>query len=122
MRRPRDEVIFVAVSCGRREDHPVAAARPSSRTPGPHRILRLVPDGARVAVGNSLAPRLTDRCDVVLFPNADHVPVDRVVVDTTCMSGVPAPREQQEAALAWLSSDGFQRINQIDGIVLFRHV
>lgn len=87
-----------------------------------HRILRLVPDGARVAAGNYLAPQLTDRCDVVLFPNVDHVPVDWVVVDTTRMSGVPAPREHQEAALAGLSSEGFQRFAQNDGIVVFRHV
>ncbi|MFL6054326.1 MAG: DUF2079 domain-containing protein [Actinoallomurus sp.] len=87
-----------------------------------HRILRLVPDGARVAAGNYLAPQLTDRCDVVLFPNVDHVPVDWVVVDTARMSGVPAPREQQEAALAGLSSEGFQRFAQDDGIVVFRHV
>jgi hypothetical protein len=37
------------------------------------------------------------------------------------LSGDPAPREQQEAALAG-SSVGFQRINQSDGIVVFRHV
>ncbi|WP_345429415.1 DUF2079 domain-containing protein [Actinoallomurus vinaceus] len=85
-----------------------------------HRILPLIPDGARVAAGNYLAPQLTDRCDVVLFPNVNHVPVDWVVVDITRMSGVPAPPDQQEAALNALPSQGFRRIAQKGGIVLFR--
>ncbi|MEV5706724.1 hypothetical protein [Actinoallomurus sp. NPDC052274] len=75
-----------------------------------------------MAAGNHLAPWLTGRCDVVLFPNADNAPVEWVVVDTTRMNGVSAPRKEQKAAVTGLSSEGFQRIVRSGGMVLFRRV
>ncbi|WP_345353023.1 hypothetical protein [Actinoallomurus liliacearum] len=68
------------------------------------------------------AADLTGRCDVVLFPHVGHVPVEWVVVDTMRTNGVPASREDREAAVTGLSSEGFQRIVRSGGIVLSRRV
>lgn len=51
----------------------LAAPRPDLSGPGPdaltaRRVLAAVPDGARVAAANRLAPHLTSRCTVSLFP------------------------------------------------------
>jgi len=80
-----------------------------------------IPSGARVSAGNYLVPLLVDRCPtVVLFPNIWHTPVDYVFVDTTSLYGVPRPHEEQVAALAAVPSQGFEKITDRDGIVLFR--
>ncbi|MFJ8444285.1 DUF2079 domain-containing protein [Kitasatospora griseola] len=51
----------------------LAAPLPDPTRPGPdvltaRRVLATVPDGARVAASNRLAPHLTSRCTVSLFP------------------------------------------------------
>jgi uncharacterized membrane protein len=84
-------------------------------------IIRRVPDGARVASSNHLAPQLTDRAHVILFPRfTERDPVDWVVVDTSRMSGTPAPPDQQEAALRALPAQRFREVAEQHGIVLFR--
>lgn len=82
-------------------------------------VLRLIPSGASVSAGDYLAPQLSDRCDVVLFPNLYHAPVDWVVVDTTRMWVVPAPAPVQLQALQALPSQGFHLVAAQSGIVLY---
>ncbi|MCW2901837.1 MAG: rane protein [Streptosporangiaceae bacterium] len=83
-------------------------------------ILRLIPDGATVAAANYLAPQLTDRCTVVLFPNVYETAVDWVVVDTTRLEGVPLPPAEQQAAFRALPAQGFREVDHRDGIAVFR--
>ncbi|MFC4914079.1 DUF2079 domain-containing protein [Actinomadura gamaensis] len=82
-------------------------------------LLADIPDGSRVAVSNRLAPQLTARCQVTLFGDVHHRPVDWVIVDTERLDGVPAPPAVIRTALAQLPSQGFSVIEQRDGILLF---
>lgn len=93
--------------------------RPGRHAAAARQIIRMVPDGARVAAGNKLAPQLTGRAYVVLFPNRHHAPIDWVVVDTERLDDVPAPRAEQRAALEALPGQGFQLVAQRDGIRLY---
>lgn len=91
------------------------------RAEGVRNIIRQIPDDARVAASNYLAPQLTARTHVILFPKfTDQDPVDWVVVDTSRMSGVPAPRDKQEAALRALPAQGFRLVAERHGIMLYR--
>ncbi|MCW2885879.1 MAG: hypothetical protein JWL58_2741 [Streptosporangiaceae bacterium] len=82
-------------------------------------LMRKIPDGATVAAGDYLAPQLTDRCAVVLFPDPFRRATDWVIVDTTRLSVVPAPEAQQRAALRALPGQGFRLVGDRDGILLF---
>ncbi|MFB4312817.1 DUF2079 domain-containing protein [Actinomadura sp. 21ATH] len=102
-----------------------------------HRVLALIPDDALVAAGNNLAPQLTGRCRVVIFPQSHGERVDWVVVDTTLStksfkvpdrqgavrSGLwPPTVEQQRAALRTLPDQGFTKVAERDGVVLYRRL
>ncbi|MGI8328718.1 DUF2079 domain-containing protein [Actinomadura scrupuli] len=82
-------------------------------------LMREIPDGATVAAGDYLAPQLTDRCAVVLFPDPFRRATDWVIVDTTRLSVVPAPEAQQRAALQALPGQGFRLVGDRAGILLF---
>jgi uncharacterized membrane protein len=82
-------------------------------------LLRRIPDGATVAAGDYLAPQLTDRCDVILFPDPFRRVTDWVIVDTTQLSVVPAPEAQQRAALQALPGQGYRLVGDQHGILLF---
>ncbi|WP_235960196.1 DUF2079 domain-containing protein [Actinomadura macrotermitis] len=84
------------------------------------RLMARIPDGAAVAAGNRLVPQLTARCQVTLFADVHHRPVDWVIVDTGRLTGVPAPEDAQKAALRDLPARGYAEVARQDGIVLFR--
>jgi uncharacterized membrane protein len=99
--------------------------RPATYEADPHAIAgkslqNRIPSGASVAASTYLVPGIVDRCDVGLFPDTHHVPVDYVLVDTTNLYGVPLPHDQQEAYLAALPSQGYHMIAAADGIELFQ--
>jgi uncharacterized membrane protein len=83
-------------------------------------LLARIPDGATVAAGDYLAPQLTDRCTVVLFPDPFHRPAGWVIVDSGRLSAVPAPEPRQRAALQALPGQGFRLVGDRDGILLFQ--
>jgi hypothetical protein len=83
-------------------------------------LLARIPDGATVAAGDYLAPQLTDRCTVVLFPDPFHRPTGWVIVDSGRLSAVPAPEARQKAALQALPRQGFRLVGDRDGILLFQ--
>jgi uncharacterized membrane protein len=84
-----------------------------------HDLLRRIPDGATVAAGDYLAPQLTDRCAVILFPDRFRRVTDWVIVDSTQLSVAPAPEAQQRAALQALPGQGYRLVGDQDGILLF---
>jgi uncharacterized membrane protein len=91
---------------------------PEERAAG--RLLSRIPDGAHVSASNYLAPHLTDRTTVVLFPHlTDPRPVRWVIVSTRHLSGVPAPASAQLRALAPLPSQGFRLVAEEQGIELY---
>lgn len=91
----------------------------SNRTAAVRHVLGMVPNGARIAASNYLAPQLTDRAHVILFPRfTPQDPVDWVVVDTHLWGKVP-PEPDQWAAYHKLKSMGFNAVARRYGIVLF---
>lgn len=82
-------------------------------------VLAKIPDGATVAAGDYLAPQLTDRCTVILFPDLYRRTADWVVVDTTRPGGVHATPAQQLAAVRALPGEGYREVAAADGVLLF---
>ncbi|MFC8277753.1 DUF2079 domain-containing protein [Streptomyces sp. NPDC057271] len=122
------------------------AQRPTWRTT-PHveaarSLLARIPDGATVAASNRLAPQLTSRCEVVIFPTfpvdtrldlretgplpaptAEWIVYDAVPPEAWPQrSGPwPYPKEQQERELrAARESHGYEIVAARDGVTLLR--
>jgi uncharacterized membrane protein len=85
------------------------------------RVLALVPDGADVAASNRLAPQLTSRCRVYLFPMQPSAGLrpDWVVV-VADIGPSPIPHETERAAVATLAADGYQPLVSEGGVTLYR--
>ncbi|MFE5937572.1 DUF2079 domain-containing protein [Streptomyces sp. NPDC056470] len=105
-------------------------------------LLARIPDGATVAASNRLAPQLTSRCEVVIFPTfpvdtrldlretgplpaptAEWIVYDAVPPEAwPQQSGPwPYPKEQQERELrAAQESHGYEVVAARDGITLLR--
>jgi hypothetical protein len=88
-----------AVAGGRRVRSSSAAVRAWA-------ILREIPDGATVAADNRLAPQLTARCTVYLFPTE---PSERVRPEWVALTGRTPP-----------SLPGYQLVVDRDGVILLR--
>jgi hypothetical protein len=69
-------------------------------------VLREIPDGATVAADNRLAPQLTARCTVYLFPTE---PSQRVRPEWVALTGGTPP-----------SLPGYQLVVDRDGVILLR--
>jgi uncharacterized membrane protein len=83
-------------------------------------VLAMIPDGATVAAGDYLAPQITDRCTVYLFPDPSRRVAGWVVVDTHRLGSVHATPAQQWADLQALPSQGYRQIADRDGVVLYQ--
>ncbi|GAA1267013.1 DUF2079 domain-containing protein [Kitasatospora nipponensis] len=92
------------------------------------RILAVIPDGAAVAAANSLAPQLTARCTVSLFPEftapgqagvAGRL-VARWIVSPDVPGDFPVPRERQLAVLASLPAAGYRVAAVGGGVTVYR--
>ncbi|MFJ9690695.1 DUF2079 domain-containing protein [Kitasatospora sp. NPDC101183] len=91
-----------------------------------HRLLAVVPDGARVASTNRLAPLLVARSEAVSLvcqppgPLAAEPP-EWVVADATDPTvKSPCAEAATEAALASYRAEGYRTVAQEDGIVVLR--
>jgi len=82
--------------------------------------LRQVPDGATVAASNRLAPQLTARCEVYLFPAYPGAGVrpDWVVVSDPPETAMFTP-EAYRAGVAALPGLGYRPVAAGDGVLLF---
>ncbi|MFC7309572.1 DUF2079 domain-containing protein [Streptomyces monticola] len=89
-------------------------------------VLALIPDGATVAASNRLAPQLTSRCEVVLFPghpepgtDSDWIVHDRYAADDWPKPTAhwPHPIDEQLKALA-AARRSYDVVAERDGITL----
>jgi uncharacterized membrane protein len=83
--------------------------------------LTTIPDGAAVAASNALAPQLTARCTVFLFPTyptVDVRPEYVALLDPTDTTLFPA--STMDAAAARLFGLGYRIIAHRDGVVIWR--
>ncbi|MFC8454745.1 DUF2079 domain-containing protein [Kitasatospora sp. NPDC057223] len=115
---------------------PVAVAMfpmPSLQLPGAQdravrSTLSAVPDGASVAASNRLAPQLTGRCTVSLFPFLSPPdrpgpwsrPVAGWVVAFDRPDDFPLPAAQQRDALAELPAAGYRVVASGGGVTVYR--
>lgn len=106
---------------------------PDLGAPGPavaaeRRALAVIPDGAAVAASNGLAPQLTGRCAVSLFPSMTYPgrsgPWDRPVATWVAtlepLGGFPVPQSEQQEDQARLISVGY-RVVATGGAVTVYH-
>ncbi|GAA4066168.1 DUF2079 domain-containing protein [Actinomadura miaoliensis] len=136
----RTAIVFPGIFALMMHLTPWGITNPNNYADTPHyaaarRVLAKVPDGVAVAAGNSVAPHLTGRCRVVIFPPSHGERVDWVVTDTrvrtiapktldqesAARAGLwPPTAEQVQAALRALPSQGFTKVAEDDGVVLYR--
>ncbi|MCD0453090.1 DUF2079 domain-containing protein [Actinocorallia sp. API 0066] len=81
--------------------------------------LSRIPDGVVVATTNHLAAQLTHRTQVIMFPEIGGRTFDWVAVDLRRRSSVPRSIGQQDEALARLPGQGFHKVVEIDGVVVY---
>jgi uncharacterized membrane protein len=84
--------------------------------------LAAIPDGAAVAASNALAPQLTSRCTVFLFPTyptVDLRPEYVALLDPTDTALFPLGA--MDAAAARLPGLGYRIIAHRDGVILWRY-
>jgi hypothetical protein len=80
--------------------------------------LTRIPDGAGVAASNRLAPQLTGRCRVQLFPPLSAAePLPEWVAVARPFSW-PAPAEVQESRVADLRADGYEVVTDLGHVTL----
>lgn len=82
------------------------------------RALDLIPDGATVAASNRLAPQLTNRCRVALFPRAAPEDAEWIVVALPFVGWPVSPQEEAER-LAALRSE-YQTVTETGRLVMLR--
>jgi hypothetical protein len=82
-------------------------------------VLRQVPDGATVAAGNRLAPQLTARCEVYLFPAYPSAAVrpEWVLVSLPLDTGLH-DAGRGRAALNALPSLGYHQVESAAGVLV----
>jgi uncharacterized membrane protein len=93
----------------------------SAQATAARRIASLVPDGATVAADNQLAPQLTDRTTVFLFPNYPDpgLPTAQyLIADPADPATWPDRPSVYERDLALARAHGYRRIASDDGYIL----
>ncbi|TWF82827.1 putative membrane protein [Kitasatospora viridis] len=109
------------------------APRPDLSGPDPQvrqarQVLAVIPDGATVAAANQLAPQLTDRCTVSLFPYLTYPnaagsvgrPVARWVAALDRPGDFPVPEPDQLTALAALPTAGYRVVAAGGGVTVYQ--
>ncbi len=94
------------------------------------RVLAVVPDGVTVAVANRLAPQLTGRCQVSLFPYLTSPgaagtgdwrrPVAEWVAVLDSPGDFPLPEPEQTRARAGLPAAGYREVAAGGGVAVYR--
>lgn len=83
-------------------------------------VLAQVPDGARVAATNGLAPQLTDRAEVHLFPLRDPAARPDWVAADVGRPSWPQGLDQLRRDVDALQADGYSLVDLREGIALLR--
>nr|WP_052478265.1 DUF2079 domain-containing protein [Kibdelosporangium sp. MJ126-NF4]CEL17264.1 hypothetical protein [Kibdelosporangium sp. MJ126-NF4]CTQ91506.1 hypothetical protein [Kibdelosporangium sp. MJ126-NF4] len=97
-----------------------AVWQPDPRLATGKRLMEAIPDNATVAATNNLAPQLTDRTTVQLFPHSTTrrtTDAEWVMADTF-LSGWPASPEDTAKELRQLRDRNYQLVEEADGFVL----
>ncbi|MFE9424943.1 DUF2079 domain-containing protein [Kitasatospora sp. NPDC006697] len=102
-------------------------AGPTPAVRAARQALAVIPDGATVAAANRLAPQLTARCTVSLFPDLSPPdapgppsrPVAHWVAALDEPDGFPVPRSEQLAALAALPAAGYRPVAAGGGVTVY---
>ncbi|MGK4579655.1 DUF2079 domain-containing protein [Kitasatospora sp. HPMI-4] len=105
-------------------------APPGGQAEAAKRTLAVIPDGASVAAANSLAPQLTDRCTVSLFPyltppgqTAPWIRPTAYWVATLARPGdFPFPEAQMTRFKDALPSLGYRQVAEGGGVAVYRWV
>ncbi|WP_329583756.1 DUF2079 domain-containing protein [Kitasatospora sp. NBC_01250] len=113
----------------------LAAPIPDLSGPSPtvvavRETLAVIPDGASVAASNQLAPQLTGRCEVSLFPYLTYPgqqgPAGRPVADWVAAfdrpNGFPTPVAQELDAIAQLTRAGYRSVARGGGVTVYHWV
>jgi hypothetical protein len=103
-------------------------ALPGAQVTAARRALAVIPDGASVAAANSLAPQLTDRCTVSLFPyltppgrTAPWIRPTAYWVATVDRPGdFPFPEAQMDGFKDALPSMGYRQVAEGGGVTVYR--
>jgi uncharacterized membrane protein len=101
---------------------------PSAQVVTVRQVLAAIPDGARVAASNRLAPQLTDRCTVSLFPNLTYPgrtgsylrPVADWVAALDQPDDFPVPGAEQVDAERRLGAAGYRVVAAGGGVTVWR--
>ncbi|WP_181773574.1 DUF2079 domain-containing protein [Amycolatopsis pittospori] len=99
-----------------------ATWRADDRVATAHRLMDVIPDDATVAASNHLAPQLTSRTTVQLYP----VIAPRTTIDTewviadTRLPGWPGTAAEQSQDLRRLRETEYRTVTEEDGFVLLR--
>ncbi|NJC69132.1 DUF2079 domain-containing protein [Planosporangium thailandense] len=96
------------------------AWRPDPTATAARDVLRQIPDGAVVAADNWLAPQLTNRTTVYLFPQERAQGVRPEWIVTFAQPKAFPDPNLQAARLADLPAEGYTLVRQDDGVLLFR--
>lgn len=92
----------------------------SQRTIDAKHVLDLIPDDASVAASNNLAPQITNRCTVHLFPALNATaPVDEWIVADTRFANWPYSAQVQAGIVERLKAT-YQTVAQAGDFILLR--
>ncbi|MCW2943908.1 MAG: hypothetical protein JWR24_625 [Actinoallomurus sp.] len=81
----------------------------------------MIPNGAGVAASNQLAPQLTSRCRVFLFPGEPSARLRPEWLAITDSPGTsPIPSWYERSAIAALPTMGFTPVARGGGITIYR--
>ncbi|GAB2729689.1 DUF2079 domain-containing protein [Kitasatospora kifunensis] len=105
-------------------------SRPAPVVAAVHQTLAVIPDGAAVAASNNLAPQLTGRCTVSLFPYLTYPgqqgPIGRPVADWVAVfdrpQGFPTSPAQELDAIAQLTRVGYRSVARGGGVTVYHWV
>lgn len=95
----------------------------ASQQTSAQRVLDMIPDNATVAASNRLAPHLTSRCRVRLFPFApasDNIPEWLAVAIPP--SGWPTSATDEQRRMETLPHLGYRIVSESDSVVLLHRI
>jgi len=94
---------------------------PDARTDAARQLLGMIPDGASVAASNRLAPQLTARCQVYLFPNQpDRTTRPDWIASTDPPDDSFGPPERTAERLVEAAGRDYHVVGRGGGIVILR--
>ncbi|TCO46562.1 putative membrane protein DUF2079 [Actinocrispum wychmicini] len=95
----------------------------SQRATDAQRLMDMIPDDAVVAASNNLAPHLTNRCRITLFPHLNaSEPTEEWIVTDTRFPNWPFSAEWMANDLARVRATTYRTVAQAGDFVLLRRI